>query len=109
MSAAERRGRLAVARLCEVEEQHEGVAVGRDGARAQRALLRQVFGEECLDQRGEAEVAAALGYSSASSAIGKALERAPATAISWGTPVRGTSRCWTPWRGPCRWTGPASR
>jgi hypothetical protein len=45
---------IAVGALSKLQEQHEGVSVGRHGACAQGALLGQVIGEECLYQGGEA-------------------------------------------------------
>jgi len=38
---------------CEVQEQHQRIAVAGNRAGAERALRDQVLGEELLDQRGE--------------------------------------------------------
>ena len=47
---AQCRGRLAQTLLGEVQEQHQGVAIGSDGAWAQGTLHDQIRGEELLDQ-----------------------------------------------------------
>jgi hypothetical protein len=49
----DRSGRLAQSGLSELEEQHKGISVGRNGLWAERPLLGQVVGEICLYQRGE--------------------------------------------------------
>jgi hypothetical protein len=44
---------LAQALMGEVQEQHQGIAVGDHGMGADGTLADQILGEELLDQRGE--------------------------------------------------------
>ena len=84
-------GCLAQARLGEVQEQQNRIAVGRDRAGAHGTLCEQVVGEELLDQRGETAGGALDALASVMPhlrASAKRSNRSAASAMSSGTAVR---------------------
>src|SRR5450631_1616733 len=92
-----------------VEEEHERVAVRGHRSRAHRSL-RQVLGEERLDERLEgrhgyrARDATHRALPTARQSVGTCCPQAPSAPVHSSS----TSTCWRSWRGQGRWTATAS-